>query len=72
MEPPEYKSTLPLEILAASLATRLTLDELHWLSRDLAQRTEAHRREEVHTEQGAPLAPATLRYAWEQMRGATS
>jgi hypothetical protein len=72
MEPPEYKSTLPLEILAASLATRLTLDELEWLSRDLAQRTEAHRREEVHTEQGASLAPATLRYAWEQLRGATS
>jgi hypothetical protein len=72
MEPPEYKSTLPLEILAASLATRLTLDELEWLSRDLAQRTEAHGREEVHTEQGAPLAPATLRYAWEQLRGATS
>jgi hypothetical protein len=72
MEPPEYKSTLPLEILAASLTTRLTLDELEWLSRDLAQRTEAHRREEVHRAQGEPLAPATLRYAWEQMRGATS
>ena len=72
MEPPEYKSTLPLEILAASLATRLTLDELDWLSRELAQRTDAHRREEVHREQGEPLAPATLRYAWEQMRETAS
>jgi hypothetical protein len=72
MEPPEYKSTLPLEILAASLTTRLTLDELDWLSRELAQRTDAHRREEVHREQGEPLAPATPRYAWEQMRETAS
>jgi hypothetical protein len=72
MEPPEYKSTLPLEILAASLTTHLTLDELEWLSRELAQRTEAQRREEVHREQGEPLAPAMLRYAWEQMRDTAS
>jgi hypothetical protein len=72
MESPEYNSTLPLEILAASLTTRLTPDELDWLSRELAQRTDAHRREEVHREQGEPLAPATLRYAWEQMRETAS
>jgi hypothetical protein len=72
MEPPEYNSTLPLEFLAASLTTRLTPDELDWLSRELAQRTDAHRREEVHREQGEPLAPATLRYAWEQMRETAS
>ena len=47
MEPPEYKSTLTLEILAASLVTRLTLGELEWLCRTLAQRTEEKRRKEL-------------------------
>jgi hypothetical protein len=46
MEPSEYKSTLPLEILATSLVTRLTLDELEWLSRVLAQRTNEKSRKE--------------------------
>ena len=45
MEHPEYKSTLALEILATSLATRLTLDELEWLWPELAQRTEQKRRQ---------------------------
>jgi hypothetical protein len=49
MELSEYKSTLPLELLAASLATRLTLDELEWLTRDLARRTEGERREEAQS-----------------------
>jgi hypothetical protein len=44
MEPPKYRPTLPLELLAASLAARLTLDELDWLWRELAQHTEAHRK----------------------------
>ena len=47
MEPPEYKSTLALEILATSLVTRLTLGELEWLWRALAQRTEEKRRKEL-------------------------
>ncbi len=47
MEPPEYKSTLALEVLATSLVRRLTLDELEWLSRQLAQRTEEKRRKEL-------------------------
>ena len=47
MEPSEYKSTLALEVLASSLVTRLTLDELEWLSRQLAQRIEAQRRKEL-------------------------
>ncbi len=63
MEPPEYPSTLPLEILAASLAMRLTLDELDWLWRELAQRTEAQRREEAPREQREPLVGATYRNA---------
>jgi hypothetical protein len=63
MEPPEHPSTLPLEILAASLAMRLTLDELDWLWRKLAQRTEAHRREEVPRAQREPLVRVTYRDA---------
>ncbi len=47
MESTEYKSTLPLEILATSLVTRLTLDELEWLHNALAQRTEEKRRKEL-------------------------
>jgi hypothetical protein len=47
MEWSEDKSTLPLEILATSLATRLTRDELEWLSRVLAQRTKENRRKEL-------------------------
>jgi hypothetical protein len=63
MERPEYPRSLPLEILAASLAMRLTLDELDWLWRELAQRTEAHRREEVQRERREPLVRATYRNA---------
>jgi hypothetical protein len=48
--------TLPLEILAASLRTRLTLDELEWLWRELAQHTEAERRGEVQIEQRESLS----------------
>jgi hypothetical protein len=49
MEPTEYKkykSTFALEVLASSLVTRLTLDELEWLCNALAQRTEEKRRKE--------------------------
>jgi hypothetical protein len=46
MEPTEYKSTFALEVLVTSLVMRLTLDELEWLSRELAQRTEEKRRKE--------------------------
>ena len=46
MEPTEYKSTFALEVLATSLVTRLTLDELEWLCNALAQRTEEKRRKE--------------------------
>ena len=43
MEPPEYGSIFPLEVLATSLAMRLSVDELEWLWRELAQRTEEKR-----------------------------
>ena len=46
MEPPESKSTFALEVLATSLVTRLTLDELEWLCSALARRTEEKRRKE--------------------------
>ncbi len=45
-ESPEHKSTFALEVLATSLVTRLTLDELEWLCNALAQRTEEKRRKE--------------------------
>jgi hypothetical protein len=67
MEPPEYRSSFALEILAASLATRLTLEELDWLSRELARRTEAQRYDEDQIKQGEPLAPDTYRDAWEPL-----
>jgi hypothetical protein len=44
MEPPEYRSITPLEVLAASLVVRLSLNELEWLWRELARRTEEKRR----------------------------
>jgi hypothetical protein len=57
MELSEYKITLPLEILATSLVTRLTLDELEWLCSALARRTEEKRRKErVATSVGLPGA----------------
>ncbi len=49
MKPPEYRSTLALEVLASSLATRLTVDELEWLSKALAQRSEEKWRKESMT-----------------------
>jgi hypothetical protein len=69
MERLEYRRIVPLEILAASLAMRLSVDELEWLLRELAQRTEAERREEAQREQGEPPVPATYREAWDPMRG---
>jgi hypothetical protein len=46
MEPTEYKGTFALEVLASSLVTRLTVDELEWLCNALAQSTEEKRRKE--------------------------
>jgi hypothetical protein len=37
---------------------RLTLDELEWLSRELARRAEEKRYEEDRIDRGEPLAPA--------------
>ncbi len=56
MEPTEYKGTFALEVLASSLVTRLTLDELEWLCNALAQRTEEKRRKEgrMSTSSGRP------------------
>jgi hypothetical protein len=56
MDPTEYKSTFALEILATSLVTRLTLDELEWLCNALAQRTEEKRRKE-----GRRMATSSVR-----------
>jgi hypothetical protein len=55
LEPTGYKSTFALDLLAASLAMRLGVDELEWLGRELVKRTEVERRKEVHGEQGEPL-----------------
>jgi hypothetical protein len=46
MQLPEYRSIAPIEILATSLVMRLSVDELEWLWRELAQRTEEKRRKE--------------------------
>ena len=56
MEPTEYNGTFALEVLASSLVTRLTLDELEWLCNALAQRTEEKRRKEgrMSTSSGRP------------------
>ena len=43
MELHKYSSTVPLEVLAASLAMHLSVDELEWLWRDLARRTQEKR-----------------------------
>jgi hypothetical protein len=53
MEPLEYRSIVPLEVLAASLAMRLSIEEREWLWRGLSKRTEAERREEVQRARGA-------------------
>jgi hypothetical protein len=60
MGPSEYKSTLPLEILATSLVTRLTLDELEWLERKLVEHTKEKRRKERGT---------SYREAWTTREG---
>jgi hypothetical protein len=52
MEPLEYRKTLALEVLAASLQMRLTLDELEWLWRELAQRTQAQKRRKAARREG--------------------
>ena len=44
MESPEPSSLTALEILATSLVMRLTLDELEWLERKLAEYTQERRR----------------------------
>jgi hypothetical protein len=72
MEPLEYRRIVPLEVLAASLAMRLSIDELEWLWRELAKRIEAERGEEVRKGQGEPLVPSIYRDAWAPMRGNAS
>ncbi len=47
MGSPQLSSLTALEILAASLVTRLTLDELEWLERKLVEHTELERRKEA-------------------------
>jgi hypothetical protein len=44
-EDPLERPIIATEVLAASLAMRLTLEELEWLWRDLAKRAEEKRRE---------------------------
>jgi hypothetical protein len=60
LESLEYRRIVPLEVIAASLAMHLSIDELEWLWRELAKRTEAERGEVVRKGQGEPLVPATL------------
>jgi hypothetical protein len=63
MEPPEYRSIVPLEVLAASLVMRLRVDELEWLWRELAQRTEEKRRK-AGAQGEEPFVLAGYRDAW--------
>jgi hypothetical protein len=64
MEPLEYRSIVPLEVLAASLTMRLSVDELEWLWKELATRTEAEKRKDAEIEQreslSYPLRTGTL------------
>jgi hypothetical protein len=48
MQPPQYRSFAALEVLATSLVMRLSLNELEWLWRELAQRTQEKRRKECN------------------------
>jgi hypothetical protein len=47
MESPTLSSLTALEILATSLVMRLTLEELEWLERRLAEHTQEKRRKEA-------------------------
>jgi hypothetical protein len=67
MEPPDDRNTVSLEVLATSLVMRLSVGELEWLWRELAQRAEEKTSEAC--EGGAePLVLAGYRDAWEPMR----
>ena len=68
MEPPKSSSIVSLEVLATSLVMRLSLNELAWLWRDLAQRTQEKRRKETK-EGGEPPILASNRDAWEPIKG---
>jgi hypothetical protein len=70
MEPLEYRSIVPLEVLAISLVMRLSVDELEWLWRELAWRTE-EKRSQAYEEGEEPIVLAGYRDAWEPM-GATA
>jgi hypothetical protein len=56
------------EVLAASLAMRLTLEELEWLWRDLAKRAEEKRREaaggEIRTIPGMRTTSETFSFRY--------
>jgi hypothetical protein len=64
-EDPQFRSISVLGVLAASLAQRLTPDELEWLCRDLEERAEEKRREAG----GEERVLAGYRDAWEPVRG---
>jgi hypothetical protein len=61
-EKAQAESISALEILAASLALRLTHDELEWLHRELEERAEEKRREA-----GEERVLAGYRDVWESM-----
>jgi hypothetical protein len=60
-EDPQAGSVSAVGVLAASLALRLTPDELEWLSRELEERAEKKRREAG----GEERVLAGYRDAWE-------
>jgi hypothetical protein len=62
-ENPQFRSISALGVLAASLAQRLTPDELEWLYRELEERAEKKRREA-----GEERVLAGYRDAWEPLR----
>ena len=68
MQPPEYRSFAALEVLATSMVMRLSLNDLEWLWRELAQRTQEKRRKASKVG-GEPPILADNREALEPNRG---
>lgn len=64
-ESPQGRSITALEILASSLALRLTPEELEWLYRELEERAEEKKKRETG---GEPPVLAGYRDAWEPVR----
>jgi hypothetical protein len=56
IESPELSNLTALELLATSLVTRLTLDELEWLKSKLEEHTQEMRHKEAVEPRATPWA----------------